>query len=257
MKDKYDILREKIEERLSAPNVIDNGEIISLMTLQDTLKSAMGNYNSILVNNSNDIVKRMNSMTRMNRLFKGDYPYIQKLCPIIEENGNCYIDIIFSDNNGRYVGKARVDDRTQISYDLLRTGYDDKKTSQLIRNFQLNYLYIYDELLLFSYEYPNTRFEWNTDYEPAKQKIDDGFISAYYKLDELNKTSVTLSNLEDIELARIHTRKYGELYDYISFYQGKIMRSTPVNSNDLNDLYQQIVRKELKLNDNMSLKRVK
>ena len=257
MENKFEILKEKIEERLSAPNVIEDNEIISLHTLQEALKSGMQEYNTILVDDANDLANKINKQTGLNRFFKGEYPVIKSFSPILDEEGKCHIEVLLADNDNRYVGKANIDDRLRINYDFLRTGYSKYKTTKLLKEYHLKYLYYYDIMEKFSKEYPNTRFEWNNNYEEANAKIDDGFLVAYYDLCDLSKTAVSFSNFDDLNTARVHTKKYGELYDYIAFYQERIMRRTPVNINDLSDLYQKIARKQLNLEKETTLKRVK
>ena len=252
--DKMDDLRRRIEARLQCKNFEDNGEEISLQTLQEVLNTAMKDYNKLFVDCSKELAKTMNNKTFVNRLFKGEVPIIASINPTIEEDNSYYLEVLFTNREGKYEGDAIIDKNFNIDILFLKDYYSEEKTIALLKKFSVSYIYYFEQMLNFTLNYPNSKCSWGNDSQVMNEKIDDGFLTAHFYLDRLDSTALSFSNIEDTTLGITKTRKYGELYDYIEFYKGKIMRSTSVNINDLSDLYQKIVRKQLKLENNATLK---
>lgn len=252
--DIFENLRVKIEDRLSRDNFVDNGEEISLNTLQESLQGALGEYNKVFVDDTRELAKNINKQTFLNRVFKGDVPMVHSINPVILEDGNYYLEVLLSDRDGKYKGEAIIDKNFRVKFNFLKSEYSKEKTVQMLKNYSVKYINYFEKLINFSFEYPNTKCSWGNQYDMAHQRVDDGFLVCHFYLDNLSSTSFSFSSMDDNNIARTRSKKYGELFDYIDFYRGKLLKNTSVNINDLNDLYQQIVRKQLNLEKEPTLK---
>ena len=96
----------------------------------------------------------------------------------------------------------------------------------------------------FSQEYPETAYSWdmNNDDENV-QHIDDGFMQAKVDLNHLDKTHAYLSSIEDLSLSRCRTYEYGELNDYVEFYNKDIQKRVRVDIDSLDPLFKGILSK--------------
>ena len=58
-------------------------------------------------------------------------------------------------------------------------------------------------------------------------------------------TQLIFSSLENQSLACDKTKKYGELYDYIAFYNEEVLGKTSINTNELNPFVKTCVEQYL------------
>ena len=249
----FDILNAKIQEKLSRDNVIDNKEEVSLKTVNDSLDSAFGSYNKCFVKDEQKFVKLVNKRIKRLNIFSNNIPYILDFCPSINEDGSYYIDVLFTDSDYRFKGKATIDTDFNINLDYLKDNYSKERLLKVLSDYKNIYASYFELLNNFKNEYPNTSYAWNADLSIGKLVVDDGFNVAYLYLENTDHPVVSFSNSSDLSVSRYHSKKYGELYDYIDAFKYSILRKMKVNINDLNPLFQKVVRKELGLNDEKSL----
>ena len=255
--DRFDILKEKIDNRLDTPNIVSSGDNMSLYDLKKTVSRGFGKYNIVLVNEVNKMMKHMNSRIRKANLFKNDLPYIASINPKVE-NGYPAVTMIFADKEGRYRGVGSVCENDHIFVELFKNEFNIEKTEEFIRSNKLFWTHCLNALCAFIQEYPDTDYEWNdglTDYNGKDQVIGDGFVNSHMNLEKIDEARCCFATLEDMETSRDKTRKYGELIDYIEFYNDAFMKKTQINVNDLNPLYRKVVDKTLE-NDRKLGKRV-
>lgn len=255
--EKFDVLRGKIEERILGRNTVYNDEVIDLHTLYELISKGMNKYNDVLVKDADKFARKLNKETFLNRVFKMEVPLIRQFIPCIDENGNRKIDVLMTNEDWRYRGYATIDDRCNVTIDFLRHDYSLDKTKFVLSKYPAKYIEFFNTLSEFEKDFPNTRCEWNSSYEEMNQTFDDGFLKAYFYLERPDRVALGFSTLEDSELSRVKSKKYGELYDYIDFYKFRILKDININIDDLNDLYKKIVLKELEMEKGPSLRRVK
>lgn len=253
----FNVLKNKIENRLSSELITDNNDEISLYTLYKSINNAMEEYNKVFVDDTKELRKRINTQTLLNRYFKGEVPTVSDFCPIVEKDGLFHIDVILADLNGKYRGYATIDYTGKIEVNFLRHDYSKEKTIDMLRKHSIKYIEYLNKLYEFRNKYPNIRCEWNSEYPEMNLKLDDGFLCAHFYLERPDHYAFTFSKLEDAEVASKNVKDYGELYDYIEFYKKDLLKRTCVNINDLNDLYKTIVTKELNLEKGPVLNKVK
>ena len=245
----FDELYQKIKDRLDSPDVSSNGDEISAYMLSAAVKNGMGRYYQSLIcdmskflKSTNQKIKRFNFLKRKNQL-----PYLNRICPGVRDTGDRYIDFYFT--NGYIdgsIGKATIDENFNITTNFFRDQYNQKNVEEFLKTDMDIYQSFFSVLDDFREQYPGVSYQWNNEHEHRKERIDDGFNTVYFNLDDAFHPIVSLTTSHDTELARFYSRKYGELYDYFEFYPNEFMRKIKVNINDLNPLYQTIVKTQMK-----------
>ena len=246
----YDELYLKIRDKLDSNDVVNDGDEISAYTLANALCAGMNYYNYYLIGEIEKIANHKNKCISLSSMFRINYPvsYIYKICPGVKENGEKYINIYFTNSLfNRKIGKAVIDSNFEIKMEYLSEEYNKDKTLKLFSDNLGLFEEFMSVLATFKEQYPGVAYEWNNNFKGKKEVLDDGFNTINFDLDHPNYPVVSLSNFKDISIAKNYSKKYGELYDYIDFYKVPIMKKTKVNINDLNSLYQIIVKKQMEL----------
>ena len=246
----YTELYTKICDKLDSDDVIDESDEISAYTLANTICTGMNYYNYFLISGIEKLIKTKNKKISLSSMFRSNYPvpYIYNICPGIKEKGDKYIDIYFTNALfNRKIGKAVIDSNMGINMEYLSDEYDKEKTLKFLNDSLELFKSFMDVLDTFKEQYPEASFEWNNNSKDSKEVIDDGFNTVSLDLEHPNFPVVSLSNLDDVSIAKTYSKKHGELYEYMDFFKDSIMKKIKVNINDLNSLYQIIVKEQMKL----------
>lgn len=236
----YDDLKRRIDERFNQEAVQTNGDEMSLSTFCSILYSALIDYNVKFSVDLNNYKKTLNRKIKFeNILGKKNIPFIDGIYPIINENGDRYLDIYLADSpkSGKYAGLACIHSNMSMDSTIVRN-FDQVETNNFLNNASAGFITYLNSLEDFSKDNPGLPYEWNISNEMKKQIIDDGFLEAYIDLDKIGEVSVSLSDIKDLDRARTKTRKYGYLYDYIENFEDHYLRRMKVNKSDFNELYQ-------------------
>ena len=248
----FDELYLKIKEKLNSEDVINQKDEISAYTLNLAISWGMTPYNKILIDELAKKIKSINNRIDALNFFKmklkNKIPYLYKVCPTINEEEEKYIEIFFTNGySNRSIGKVIIDKNMSIKFDYFSDEYDKEKVLNFLKEYQDIYEVIFNTLATFQEQYPNTPYQWNNHCKAKSEEIDDGFNVIYFDLERAGNPTVSFSNQRDIEIAKTHSKKYGELYDYVDYYKKTISRKMKVNINELNPLYQTIARKQIEL----------
>ena len=244
-----DVLNTKVENVLMRDNVVDDGDEISIRTASKALSYGMSPYNDCFIREEKKAVKAINRNIKRSNIFRCDVPHILNLCPSVTNDGLSEIEVLFTDYDRRYKGRAIIHEDMNIDFEGLRSEYNEERTRKLLNKYNDIYETMFKVLKNFKEEYPDNSYTWNADLSKGKQDIDDGFLSIYLYLERVDNPGITFSRLEDINIGGAYYKKDSELNNKIDFYKYDIMRKMKVNINDLNPLYQSIIRKQLELNN--------
>lgn len=255
--DKMLELNRKIQQVLNRKEVKTDNEIITFYELANSCKEAMFPYNYFFYTDTAEIAKDINFRIQFKNMLGKNIPYIGEVIPTIDEEGKCYVNVGLVNNSNKRAGNLLIQKERYPEI----IGVDDK----LLNN--LSFFELVDScdesfkdetkvLEKFKEDYPDISYKWDKKHPDPKSKfsVSDGFIEGRIDLNNVEHSKVGLSNLADINLATMHTKKYGELYDYIDFYNEYIQLRLGVNINDLNPLMKQLVTKQLNLGGSKQLK---
>jgi hypothetical protein len=184
----------------------------------------------------------MNKSIATNRIFNKKIPFIYSITPTIYEDGKKEIVVVFA-NSKNCKGIAVVSENKEVTFEFMRDGFSINETIKFLKdNFDYFNSY-FTALNSFAVEYPGFGYEWNSDAQNlySKELLNDGFVAVRFDLNDPQNTRAFLSRIEDIDIARTRTRKYGEMYDFVEFYNDAFLRSFKVNEDELNPLYKKIV----------------
>ena len=244
---KFVDLKRRIDERLSSNIVKDTDEEISLYTLRECIKNAISGYNDVFINDAGKLCKIINKETILNRLFKGQVPNVDSIESVVLPNGLVNIEAVLCDFDGRKAGILNIDNRCNMDITFLRPVYSKEKTIDMFRKHSIKFVEYLNKLYDFTKEYPNTKCAWNSKSTQMHEMFDDGFLTAHFYLERPDSSRFSFSSDEDIAIASIKSKDFGELHEFIDFYNDELLKKTSVNINDLNDLYKKIVHKELNI----------
>ena len=77
------------------------------------------------------------------------------------------------------------------------------------------------------------------------QEINDGFMKCTVSMTEPEKTQAIFSSIEEYMLSVKRCKKYGELYDYVSFYNEEIKAKMGISVDKLNPFVRSCVLSHL------------
>ena len=244
---RYDEIYLEIRKRLDGPVAQSNSEMVSMMDVINSVQQELGLYNTLLVKRQERLVKKINrdlGYTRFTPSFVvKKLPRVINIVNSVSDAGEVFVKVLFEDNN-----------------ELVLTGtsnnvsiYSCTCMNEEINNFVKKYNDVFSinlgSLISFASEYPGMSMEFGQNCTNIlDQKIDDGFISYNLNIANPMNSSVSLLSLDDCVIATTHHKKYGKLYDYISFYGEEFLSKCVVNVNELNPFIKDCVLKYLSLN---------
>lgn len=248
--EKLERLRRKIENRINSSYKKDDR--FSAKELINILSEQISKYNLILVDKVEKDKNSLNRKIAKTRIINKKVPYIESITSIIHEDGTQELIVNFSCNN-EFKGFARITKDLSVKFDFMKSEYSKSDILKVLRENIVNFIIYFNAMDSFCLEYPGFSYVWNGDSKDTyTQSINDGFISAKINLSDLSSTRATLYRTEDFELARMKSKKYGELYDYIDFYNDRMLVSLKVNEENLNPLYKEMVNHYRSENKNCS-----
>lgn len=245
-------LKGKINKVFTSEDVHRNGDELSVYDVYKACKNQFSGYNKIFVTDEKKLVDKLNRKIKFLNFFESGLPLIGDFCPGIDSNGDKHIDVLFKDYSYRYKGKAVIDDNFDVDYILLRDEFNENRILKILKNYECKEEFndYFKALDIFQEEFPNCAFEWNNNDKNSKAVFSDGFMESYLYLDNLYEPYIGFVDIKDTLLARYHSQKYSELYDFVDYYKLEILRKMRANINDLNDVYKAIVQKELNEKEN-------
>ena len=239
-----EILRKRIEERISGLNLEGKEPKLNAFELGKYVENAMSKYNAILVDKVAKDTKKMNKAISKARLLGKKVPYVSAITPTIYEDGSEELVITFM-FEGRCKGIASVSKDMAISFEFMKPEYSIIDTVDILNKCYTNFVTYFNALDSFYLEYPNISYDWGNEHQGLNntQELDDGFIKIVINSNKKESTKALLTNPHDYELARNRVPYYGELYDFVDFYNANIQKSFEVNEEKLNPLFKRIVEK--------------
>ncbi len=238
---KIERLRYRIEERISAQS--DKNDMLNAKELRSILSEQISKYNIILLDKVAQDTKMLNRKVAQTRITNKRVPYIDSITPTIYEDGTEELVIAFSFDNV-CKGFASVDKNLNVRFEFMQKSYSIPDILKLLEKNAVNFITYFNAMDSFCHEYPGFSYVWSRSEDNFyNEEISDGFISARFDLNDVENARASLSRVEDLQLARIRSVKYGELYDYIDFFNDKILSSLKVDEESLNPLYRQMIKK--------------
>ena len=247
-------LKDKIIELLNRKKVLSNGEIISFYDLSHACKKEFGVYSKFFKNNINKYGSKINNKSSLQTVMGIKVPFIDRVIPEIKD-GNELITIYFKDSSKNNCGQLVIDKDGNAKLNNLSVDRFNKKyLEELINKCLVCFSPLMHGLCAFNEEY-NMDFKWDSDRTNDKNtlRMSDGFITGIIDLNDTNKNAVTLTNVNDMYLASIKTELFGQLYEYIDFYNEEIQKRVAVNINDLSPLFKKIIDKHYDLDNEKKL----
>ena len=244
----FDNLYNKIQARLNSENVETSMEEISIEDLTLILYSELRKYHIVLVEKVEKDIEKMNHKIKLKNVPIERKPLIGEINPIVDKDGNTCINIGFVDKFGSYLGYATFNDSLVPLVAKLKYGYDRIAACAILNEFQEYFVTYLLALEAFKNEYPGMSMDFgkvSMDIN-SYQVIDDGFMRFTVKAANPLKPYVSLSDSKESELARLNSKKYSELYDYIDQYAQAFLRKSSVKVEDLNPLMKAIVKHNMR-----------
>ncbi len=237
---KIERLRNKIEERINAKHSNKNNEL-NAKELRDILSEQISKYNIILLDKVEQDTKLLNRKIAQTRITNKRVPYIDSITPTIYEDGTQELVIAFS-HDGACKGFASVSKDLSVKFEFMQKGYSIPDILKLFKKNIVNFITYFNSMDSFYHEYPGFSYVWSrSENNLYNEEVNDGFINARFDLNNLSSTSAELSRLEDLQIARIRSIEYGELYDFIEYYNDSILSSLKVDEQSLNPLYRLMI----------------
>ena len=254
-------LKRKILKRLDQKEVISSNNIISLYDLIEILKAHVNEYKDLYKNLNND-VNLINLKSRIYNLlganllkvtslkydfypicendFMLNLPFLKISFDSFDDNKNSKEkNIIFSKINDNY--KMHVIDNNSSNVDLLKFDEDAQRFYDYHKKIINDYI---DLIEKFASEYPliaNLDINWFN--KNKNILIDDGFIKCNIDFDNIQNSSVTLSNIKDLNTSFYRKNNVDrELYEYIEFYNEGLQKRTSIDLNKLDPSIRYIVK---------------
>lgn len=242
----YDELYNKILGRLNSRRIESTNEVVSAAEVRNAIYEIMGLYNVILVSSTQTTIKKINKANgyRKLSLSKKRFPRIQDMTNIIDENANAYIYITLEDGNKIVLtGNGET-------VSVYRTTLNSNETIDFVnKNKEIFNIYL-GSLKDFANNFPGIKMNFGQNVKNVyDQKIDDGFMCCNIKVTAPEESQMLFSSLEDHNLSTDKTKKYGELFDYVAFYNDELFHKTAINMNDLNPFVKMCVQKHMQLQD--------
>lgn len=237
---KIERLRNKIEERISAKHS-DKSNGLNAKELRDILSEQISKYNIILLDKVDQDTKLLNRKIAQIRITNKRVPYIDSITPTIYEDGTQELVIAFS-YDGACKGIASVSKDLIVNFEFMKKGYSIPDILKLFKKNVVNFIIYFNAMDSFYHEYPGFSYVWSrSEKNLYNEDVNDGFICARFDLNNLSSTSAELTRLEDLQIARVRSVEYGELYDFIEYYNDNILSSLKVDEQSLNPLYRLMI----------------
>lgn len=231
--ERYDDLYNKIINKLNSRRIENSREVVSAKFVEDSVRYTMEQYNNALYKNQAETIKLMNKSLGYGKFTgKGVKKGIARVANIINKvtaNGDVLSVVVLEDGNtitlsGNY-NKVRIVEST------LSGSY----VVEAVSKWKYAFCIWFGALEDFAFNFPGQEMMFGENIKnEVDQVIDDGFMKCTINVVEPEKTFMAFSDIKDYMLSVRRCKKYGELYDYVSFYNEEIKAKTGIAVEDLN-----------------------
>ena len=252
--EKIEKLRLQLLSRLDEDIVEYNGEELSFYDVVTACDQELSLYNKFFKEETKAICNNINVKSRFYNLFKRDVPYIEKIVPGVYL-GKSIVDVYLIDKDGNKAGVIE-ERRNEVRFeDFDEIRFSSKENAAFIKDIRLALNDTFTLLDHFKGNHKEFDYCWDFDDKDPQKKliVDDGFISGIIYLNDVGRSCIGLSNMNDVAVATTRSKKNGIIYDYVEFYNEAFQKRLKVNINDLNPLYREFVNKHVGLEDNKKL----
>ncbi len=242
--ERYDDLYKKIIGRLNSSRIQNNREVVSAKFVEDSVRYTMEQYNNALIKNQAETIKLMNKSLGYTFLTsKSAKKGIARVVNIINkvtEDGNVYSVVVLEDGNtitlsGNYKNVYIVDS-------TLPGG----QIVDAVAKWKYAFCIWFGALEDFAFNFPGVEMNFSKNVKNVHdQEINDGFMKCTVSMTEPEKTQAIFSSIEEYMLSVKRCKKYGELYDYVSFYNEEIKAKMGISVAELNPFVRSCVLSHL------------
>lgn len=242
--ERYDDLYKKIIGRLNSSRIQNNREVVSAKFVEDSVRYTMEQYNNALIKNQAETIKLMNKSLGYTFLTsKSAKKGIARVVNIINkvtEDGNVYSVVVLEDGNtitlsGNYKNVYIVDS-------TLPGG----QIIDAVAKWKYAFCIWFGALEDFAFNFPGVEMNFSENVKNVHdQEINDGFMKCTVSMTEPEKTQAIFSSIEEYMLSVKRCKKYGELYDYVSFYNEEIKAKMGISVDELNPFVRSCVLSHL------------
>ena len=242
--ERYDDLYKKIIGRLNSSRIQNNREVVSAKFVEDSVRYTMEQYNNALIKNQAETIKLMNKSLGYTFLTsKSAKKGIARVVNIINkvtEDGNVYSVVVLEDGNtitlsGNYKNIYIVDS-------TLPGG----QIVDAVAKWKYAFCIWFGALEDFAFNFPGVEMNFSENVKNVHdQEINDGFMKCTVSMTEPEKTQAIFSSIEEYMLSVRRCKKYGELYDYVSFYNEEIKAKMGISVDKLNPFVRSCVLSHL------------
>lgn len=242
--ERYDDLYKKIIGRLNSSRIQNNREVVSAKFVEDSVRYTMEQYNNALIKNQAETIKLMNKSLGYTFLTsKSAKKGIARVVNIINkvtEDGNVYSVVVLEDGNtialsGNYKNVYIVDS-------TLPGG----QIIDAVAKWKYAFCIWFGALEDFAFNFPGVEMSFSKNVKNVHdQEINDGFMKCTVSMTEPEKTQAIFSSIEEYMLSVKRCKKYGELYDYVSFYNEEIKAKMGISVDKLNPFVRSCVLSHL------------
>lgn len=245
----YDELYSKIMKKLNSKIIESTQEVVSAADVRDAVYEAMSLYNIILATSTVNTIKQLNRSIGYGRITfsKKKLPKVKDVINTVDENSSAFVNIYFEDGNKIVLTgdstTVKIIHTTLKSNDVIDFVNANKDTFNI-------YLGCLED---FTISYPGVKMNFGqnvkNDYD---QEINDGFLSCTVSVVSPEKTQLIFSSLMEQSLSNDNVPRYGELYDYIFYYNDEILHKVAINTNELNPFVKACTEQYLKNKNDIS-----
>lgn len=231
--EKYDDLYKRIIGRLNSSRIENTREVVSAKFVEDSVRYTMEQYNDSLIKNQAETIKLMNkSLGYTFFTSKGTKKEIARVVSIINkvtEDGNVYSVVVLEDGN-----TITLSGSYKNVY-IVNSTLPSSQTINAVAKWKYAFCVWFGALKDFAVNFPGVEMNFGENVKNVHdQEINDGFMKCTVSMTEPEKTYSIFSSIEDYMLSIKRCKKYGELYDYVAFYNDEIKAKMGVSVDKLN-----------------------
>lgn len=242
--EKYDDLYKRIIGRLNSSRIENTREVVSAKFVEDSVRYTMEQYNNALIKNQAETIKLMNkSLGYTFFTSKGTKKEIARVVSIINkvtEDGNVYSVVVLEDGN-----TITLSGNYKNVY-IVNSTLTGGQIVNAVAKWKYAFCVWFGALEDFAFNFPGVEMNFGENVKNVHdQEINDGFMKCTVSMTEPEKTYSVFSSIEDHMLSVRRGKKYGELYDYVAFYNDEIKAKMGVSVDKLNPFVKSCVLSHL------------
>lgn len=242
--EKYDDLYKRIIGRLNSSRIENTREVVSAKFVEDSVRYTMEQYNNALIKNQAETIKLMNkSLGYTFFTSKGTKKGIARVVSIINKvtkDGSVYSVVVLEDGN-----TITLSGNYKNVY-IVESTLPGGQVIDAVAKWKYAFRVWFGALEDFAFNFPGVEMNFGENVKNEHdQEINDGFMKCTVSMSEPEKTYCVFSSVEDYMLSVRRCKKYGELYDYVAFYNEEIKAKTGVEVEKLNPFVRSCVLSQL------------